>query len=82
LRESSDELTVQHPVAPGEINYPLVKAHGKLYTSGQSIIVCAISGAIMMLAWGLFAPVGIILVIFYKVVWPNGEWFYVSVCLF
>lgn len=36
-------------------------------------------GSIMALAWGLFAPVGIMLALFYKVVWPNGEWFYVSV---
>ena len=32
----------------------------------------------MIIAWGLFAPVGILLALFYKVVWPNGEWFYVS----
>ena len=32
----------------------------------------------MLLAWGLLAPVGITLALFYKVVWPNGEWLYVS----
>ncbi len=32
----------------------------------------------MTVAWGLLAPVGILLALFYKVVWPNGQWFYVS----
>ena len=32
----------------------------------------------MTVAWGLLAPAGILLALFYKVVWPNGEWFYVS----
>ncbi len=35
-------------------------------------------GAMMIAAWGLLAPVGILMAIFYKVVWPSGEWFYVS----
>lgn len=37
--------------------------------------------SLMTLAWGLVAPVGIILAMFYKVVWPNGEWFYVRCSL-
>lgn len=32
----------------------------------------------MVFAWGLLAPVGIMLPLFYKVVWPDGQWFYVS----
>lgn len=32
----------------------------------------------MTFAWGVLIPVGIILALFYKVVWPNGHWFYVS----
>ena len=36
----------------------------------------------MCFAWGLLAPVGIFIAMFYKVVWPNGEWFYVSIHLF
>lgn len=36
----------------------------------------------MAFAWGLLIPVGIILALFYKVVWPNGHWFYVSVIQF
>ena len=35
-------------------------------------------GSLMALAWGVLIPVGIILALFYKVVWPNGQWFYVS----
>lgn len=31
----------------------------------------------MCVAWGLLAPVGILIAMFYKVIWPNGEWFYV-----
>jgi len=37
------------------------------------------AASFMTLAWGLVAPVGIILAMFYKVILPNGEWFYVSV---
>lgn len=32
----------------------------------------------MIAAWGIFAPIGILLALYYKVVWPNGEWLYVS----
>ena len=32
----------------------------------------------MCVAWGLLAPIGILIAMFYKVIWPNGEWFYVS----
>lgn len=31
----------------------------------------------MCVAWGLLAPVGILIALFYKVIWPDGEWFYV-----
>ena len=32
----------------------------------------------MVFAWGVLAPTGIMLALFYKIVWPNGQWFYVS----
>lgn len=32
----------------------------------------------MTVAWGVLVPIGILLALFYKVVWPEGEWFYVS----
>ena len=35
----------------------------------------------MVFAWGALAPVAIFLALFYKIVWPNGEWFYVSSAL-
>lgn len=35
-------------------------------------------GALMSFAWGVLAPTGIFLALFYKIVWPNGQWFYVS----
>lgn len=33
----------------------------------------------MVFAWGLLAPLGIMLALYYKVVWPNGQWFYVRI---
>ncbi len=41
-------------------------------------LLYVVVGAMMIAAWGLLAPVGILMAIFYKVVWPSGEWFYVS----
>ena len=32
----------------------------------------------MSVAWGVLFPVGILIALFYRVVWPNGHWFYVS----
>lgn len=37
-----------------------------------------IAGCVMCFAWGLLAPIGILIALFYKVIWPNGEWFYVN----
>lgn len=34
-------------------------------------------GALMSFAWGVLAPTGIFLALFYKIVWPDGQWFYV-----
>ena len=74
-------------VAPGDINYQLVKAHGNLIEYISSLAAMQLhrlfritlhAGSMMTIAWALFAPVGILLALFYKVVWPNGEWFYVS----
>ena len=31
----------------------------------------------MTFAWGVLIPMGMILALFYKVVWPRGHWFYV-----
>jgi len=50
---------------------------GRSNTSSTALIKAHAS--FMTLAWGLVAPVGIILAMFYKVILPNGEWFYVSV---
>ncbi len=36
-------------------------------------------GSFMVFAWGAVAPVGLMLSLFYKVVWPGGEWFYVCI---
>lgn len=36
------------------------------------------TGSVMLFAWGVLAPVGIMLALFFKIVWPNGQWFYVS----
>ena len=69
----------------------LIKAHGMNCQSLCTSELCAALqqsacllnlhslyvASLMTLAWGLVAPVGIILAMFYKVVWPNGEWFYV-----
>lgn len=35
----------------------------------------------MAFAWGLLAPVGIMLALFYKVVWPTGQWFYAHIVI-
>ena len=32
----------------------------------------------MITTWGILAPVGIMLALYYKVMWPNGGWLYVS----
>ena len=46
------------------------------HTHSLSLSLCA--GSLMAFAWGALIPVGIIIALFYKVVWPNGHWFYVS----
>ncbi len=70
------------PVAEGEVNYQLVKVHGVwsllLFAMYEFTLLYVVVGAMMIAAWGLLAPVGILMAIFYKVVWPSGEWFYVS----
>jgi hypothetical protein len=38
-----------------------------------------IHGSLMSIAWGVLIPIGIILALFYKVVWPNGHWFYIHI---
>ena len=59
----------------------LIKSHGLLIRQSSCklpyIHVDFHSGCIMCVAWGLLAPVGILIAMFYKVIWPNGEWFYV-----
>ena len=46
-----------------------------LYVKEYSVVY---AGSLMSIAWGVLIPIGIILALFYKVVWPNGHWFYVS----
>lgn len=40
-------------------------------------MVCGNAGSMMSFAWGVLAPIGIMLALYYKIVWPNGQWFYV-----
>ena len=59
----------------------LIKSHGLLTSNRHCrrliLLIHLNSGCIMCVAWGLLAPVGILIAMFYKVIWPNGEWFYV-----
>ena len=93
VKLSSSPITVV-PVAPGvclrqSYSIELIKSHGRFKIPKLISLIhpptppppplCFCVGCVMCLAWGLLAPVGILIALFYKVVWPNGEWFYVSI---
>jgi hypothetical protein len=43
------------------------------------VMYIKLHGSLMAFAWGVLVPVGIILALFYKVVWPKGHWFYIHI---
>jgi hypothetical protein len=79
-----DEFRFYYTVVDSfETFWVMQESPGKLLGRTQPLpgneLLIKIHGSLMAVAWGVLIPAGIILALFYRVVWPNGHWFYIHI---